>query len=115
MAAASLDFTHTFRQLNDGVAPFADWATQWRARQAAEPTSANDRAAAMRLANPTYIPRNHLIQAVIDAALDHQDFTPFHELLAVVTHPFDLDPTLDPKFTAPARPEQQIKATYCGT
>lgn len=115
MASDQLDFTQTFRALNDGVVPFDDWAAQWRARQAAESTSAVERAAAMRLANPTYIPRNHLIQAVINAALDRQDFAPFRELLSVVTRPLDLDPAVDSKYLTPARPEQQIRATYCGT
>ena len=41
----------------------------------------------MRMANPVFIPRNHLVQAVIDAAVQRQDFQPFEELLEVVSRP----------------------------
>jgi uncharacterized protein YdiU (UPF0061 family) len=32
------------------------------------------RSAAMRAVNPAYIPRNHLVEAALDAAVTRQDF-----------------------------------------
>jgi uncharacterized protein YdiU (UPF0061 family) len=68
----------------------------------------------MRRANPAFIPRNHLVQAVIDAATLRQDFQPFEQLLDVVTHPWEDRPHLE-RFATPARPEEAVQQTFCGT
>ena len=103
MAANRADFTLTFRRLCDAAAGpegdegvrtlFADpgaydsWAAGWRRRLEEEPTPGQTRAAAMRMANPAFIPRNHLVEAALDAAIERQDFQPFEELLDVVSRP----------------------------
>ncbi|HEY0784777.1 MAG TPA: hypothetical protein VGD62_02835, partial [Acidobacteriaceae bacterium] len=79
-----------------------------------EPASSQQRAASMRLANPAYIPRNHLVEAALQAAIRHQDFQPFEELLDVVTHPWHDRPGLE-RFTLPALPNQCVTQTFCGT
>jgi serine/tyrosine/threonine adenylyltransferase len=68
----------------------------------------------MRMANPTFIPRNHLVQAVIDGAMERQDFQPFEELLDVVTRPYEDRPGFE-RYTTPARPEECVSQTFCGT
>ena len=71
----------------------------------------------MRRTNPAFIPRNHLVEAVIVAAVTRQDFQPFEQLLEVVTHPFD-DQSDRPGLAAyatPASPEERITQTFCGT
>jgi uncharacterized protein YdiU (UPF0061 family) len=130
MATNRADFTLTFSRLRDAAnTPEADqhvrtlfadpaaydaWATRWRLRLAEESVSQPDRVATMRLANPAFIPRNHLVQAVIDAAIQRQDYQPFEELLEVVTHPYDDRAGLD-RYATPARPEECVTATFCGT
>jgi uncharacterized protein YdiU (UPF0061 family) len=130
MHANHADFTLTFRTLADAAAdPTADtqlralftgpsafdsWAAAWRKRLAAEPAPPQDRAAAMKLASPAFIPRNHLVEAALGAAVHRDDFQPFRELLEVVTRPFDDRPGLA-RYTAPARPDQQVTQTFCGT
>ena len=96
---------------------FNTWTIQWRARLALEPASPDQIASTMRRANPTFIPRNHLVQAVIDAAALREDFRPFADLLAVVTHPFDsADDRPDlTRYATPARPEERVTQTFCGT
>ena len=47
---------------------------------------------AMRAVNPAYIPRNHRVEAVIEAAVERDDFAPFEELLAVLANPFEDQP-----------------------
>jgi serine/tyrosine/threonine adenylyltransferase len=89
MATNGADFTLTFRRLCDAVAgsqgdeevrnQFADagaydlWASEWRRRLEEEPVSAEARATAMRLASPAYIPRNHVVEAALDAAVERRD------------------------------------------
>ena len=130
MAANHADFTLTSRRLCDAAAGpegdegvsalFTDpgaydaWATGWRRRLQVEPVAAEARIAMMRRASPTFIPRNHLVEAVIKAAVDGQDSQPFEELLQVVTQPYEDRPGLE-RYSAPARPEECVSATFCGT
>ena len=130
MATNQADFTLTFRRLCDAVADpqkdvevrklFANpaaydgWARQWHHRLAQEPTSAKERSALMKRVNPLFIPRNHLVEAVIDAAVLRDDFAPFEALLDVVIHPCEDRPDCE-RYATPARPEELVVATFCGT
>ena len=68
----------------------------------------------MRLENPIYIPRNHLVQQVIDAAVDLDDYKPLDDLMGVVLKPYEQQPGME-RFSMPARPEEAVTATFCGT
>ena len=130
MAANRADFTLTFRRLctaaigpegDEGVrtlfaepSAYDTWAEQWRRRLEEEPVSQQERAAAMRRANPAFIPRNHMVEEALAAAVEQQDFQPFEQLLDVVTRPYEDRPELE-RYTTPARPEQCVSQTFCGT
>lgn len=130
MAGNRADFTLTFRRLCDAAATpdadkevrrlFADpgaydeWAVRWRLRLQTENLSDEMRASAMRKVNPAFIPRNHIVEVVLQAAIEQQDFQPFEELLDVVSRPYDDRPDME-KYMAPARPEERVKHTFCGT
>jgi serine/tyrosine/threonine adenylyltransferase len=130
MAANRADFTLTFRRLCDAAAGpegdggvralFADpgaydsWASAWRGRLTEEPGSGQDRAAAMRRVSPAFIPRNHRVEAALDAAVWRQDFQPFEELLDVVSRPYEERPNLA-RYAMPASPEEYVSRTFCGT
>jgi uncharacterized protein YdiU (UPF0061 family) len=130
MAANKADFTLTFRRLCDAAtspdgdasvrALFADpiaydlWAAEWRARLQQEPIPAEARAAAMRIVNPIFIPRNHIVEAALDAASEREDFRPFEKLLDVLSRPYEDRPGLE-WYATPARPEEFVRWTYCGT
>ena len=130
MATNRADFTLTFRRLSDAAAGpegdagvrtlFADpgsfdpWAAAWRNRLREEDVSAQERAANMRLASPAFIPRNHRVEAVIEAAVLRQDFQPFEELLDVVSRPYEDRPGFE-RYAVPALPEEYVSQTFCGT
>jgi uncharacterized protein YdiU (UPF0061 family) len=130
MAANRADFTLTFRRLCDAAAGaegdakarvlFADpaaydsWAVAWRLRLKEENVSGEERAAAMRLASPAFIPRNHVVEAVLSAAVEQHNFQPFEELLEVVSRPYEDRLELD-RYATPARPEECVSQTFCGT
>jgi serine/tyrosine/threonine adenylyltransferase len=130
MAANHADFTLTFRQLCetaagadgdagvrelfDDAGAYDSWAAAWRRRLEEERVSGEERAALMRKANPAYVPRNHLVEAALRAAVEQQDFQPFEKLLEVVTGPYEERPGLE-RYTTPARPEECVTATFCGT
>ncbi len=130
MADNSADFTNTFRRLGEAAAnPAADcnvrglfadptmfdaWAATWRRRLAEDGGDPLGRRAVMRAANPAFVPRNHRVEAAIAAAVAHQDFKPFEQLLAVLAKPYDDQPDFAPFADAP-RPEEIVQATFCGT
>ena len=130
MAANRADFTATFRKLCDAAdGPEGDahvrtlftdpgaydgWAAEWRQRLKEESADGHACAATMRTVNPVYIPRNHLVEAALEAASRRQDFKPFEELLDVVSRPYDERPGLE-RFAIPARPEESVLQTFCGT
>ena len=130
MAKNHADFTLTFRYLADAAldadgdenvraqftdpAAFTEWAVRWRQRIADEPQSPAERHAAMRTVNPAFIPRNHRVEAVIRAAMNHDDYAPFEELLAVLAKPFEDQPEFA-AYADPPQPEQRVMQTFCGT
>ncbi len=132
MAAGGADFTLTFRTLAEDAALsqeeavlstgrlFADpagfdaWARLWLERLAIEDVSAGTRAALMNRVNPKFIPRNHLVEEVIAAAIERDDFGPFHAMLAVVTRPFEDQPGME-RYAEPPQPDERVLQTFCGT
>jgi serine/tyrosine/threonine adenylyltransferase len=130
MGENGADFTLTFRRLSEAAADpegdarvrslFADpsafdaWAPRWRRRLEEEPGDPAARRAAMLAVNPAYIPRNHRVEAVIRAAVDEDDLGPFHELVAVLSNPFEAQPANAP-FEDPPADHQRVFRTFCGT
>ena len=130
MAKNKADFTLTFRRLSaaaedaahdqDARTHFADpaaydeWAARWRQRTAEEPQTPAQRAAMMRAVNPAFIPRNHRIEAVIQAAVARDDYAPFEELLAVLAKPYEEQPAFA-DYANPPEPHQRVLQTFCGT
>jgi uncharacterized protein YdiU (UPF0061 family) len=124
------DFTLTFRHLADAAAlPEGDeavrnlfvnpqaydgWAARWRERLAQEPQNPAQRRTAMRAVNPAFIPRNHRVEAMIQAAVQRDDFAPFEELLRVVSRPYEDQPEFA-RYAAPPEPHERVHATFCGT
>ncbi len=51
---------------------------------------------------------------MIEAAVERQDFQPFHSLLEVVSRPYDERLNLE-WYATPARPEECVLQTFCGT
>jgi uncharacterized protein YdiU (UPF0061 family) len=68
----------------------------------------------MRANNPAFIPRNHLVEAALAAAVECADYAPFEELLRVLSQPYDDDTALE-RYTLPARDEERVLQTFCGT
>jgi len=69
--------------------------------------------ARMRAANPVYIARNHRVEQAIQAANDG-DYAPFHRLVDLLERPFDDQPDRA-DYDNPARPDEVVHVTYCGT
>lgn len=130
MKESRADFTLTFRYLTAAArgplyeAPlrtlFQDqpaldaWLSRWRARLEADPLTPDERTLAMRQVNPAFIPRNHRVEAALNAASERGDLAPFRTLLAVLQRPFDDQPEHAALMQPPLESER-VLATFCGT
>jgi len=129
MAREQVDFTLAFRRLADLAQPesgagvvdlfdfpaaFAPWLERWRQRIDGDPQAAGERQTGMYQANPAFIPRNHLVAAVIDKAVSEGDFTAFNRLLDLLEQPRDYEPGLA-AYAKPPLPEEVVSQTFCGT
>jgi uncharacterized protein YdiU (UPF0061 family) len=129
MQHAQADFTLTFRALA-AIAPdpaeaqplharFAapadidGWLRDWQDRLTRDPQSSAERAASMRALNPAFIPRNHRVQAALDAA-EGGDHGPFHRLLTILQRPYEDQPDVA-EYAQPPEPSERVFQTFCGT
>jgi uncharacterized protein YdiU (UPF0061 family) len=124
------DFTLAFRRLSDAVTDdaaeaalrgmfarpdlYEQWMVRWRQRLEQDGRISTERRTMMRAVNPAFIPRNHRVEAVIEAAVQRSDFAPFEELLVVLSRPFDDQPRYAP-YMEPPKSEERVTATFCGT
>ncbi|MCG7518034.1 YdiU family protein [Ruegeria sp. Ofav3-42] len=117
MAQNQSDFTNTFYALaGDSArdqftdpAAFDDWSDGWRARLGRE----QDPTAVMTAANPAFIPRNHRVEQMIQAAVQG-DYEPFHRLNTVLSRPYE-DQSDAVDLTRPPTDSEIVHATFCGT
>jgi uncharacterized protein YdiU (UPF0061 family) len=125
------DFTLSFRRLSELANPedissntvspifdfsdaFKPWLENWQKRLANDTQNASQRQAAMFAINPAFIPRNHLVEAAIEAAANDGDFSPFHSLVERLSKPFEYD-SADAVLATPPQAEQVVQQTFCGT
>jgi len=130
LSTNNVDYTLFFHRLSSAIEPgrgdealrslFGNPAEcdelllKWRALLAKDAGGIEDQRKTMRSANPVYIPRNHRVEAVIKAAVEEQDFSPFEELLKVLSKPFEDRPEFGKYEDAPHEHERVV-ATFCGT
>lgn len=127
MHRADADFTNTFATLSvagamagrpdEPEAPdpaIAAWHARWLARRTSQDRPLSESSALMRRRNPAVIPRNHLVEAALDAASRDHDLAPFRRMLAVVEAPFDHGGHAA-EWREPAPADAPPYRTFCGT
>ena len=127
MAETGADFTNSFRSLCDAAegedgpirtelaasARAEAWLARWQARIAWDEASREDRTAVMRRANPAVIPRNHRVEAALDAAVAG-DLDPLDALLDILAEPWEDNPAAD-AYRRPPTASEVVQQTFCGT
>ena len=118
----SADFTNTFVSLTAGrqvtdAAPddpgFEAWHRRWVERRARQPQPAAEAAGLMRRHNPAVIPRNHHVEAALEAATGDGDLSVAERLLEVLATPYHYD--RDVSLFAPPALDARPYRTFCGT
>ena len=116
----SLDYTNTLRALATEQSMHSEapdvqaWLVRWQERLQHQPATEETALAAMRAANPAVIPRNHLVEAALTAAVQDNNLEPFGKLLAVLSSPSEETPENADYRLAPSVPDQTYQ-TFCGT
>lgn len=117
------DYTNTFRALTFGAhkesalfetTEFAKWNEGWIARLSRQHESKADTHQLMRDANPAVIPRNHRVEAALEAAVKHRDYSVMEKLLHVLSNPYAHTPEQAEYCTLPALNNRPYR-TFCGT
>lgn len=130
LESQGIDFTLGFRKLSDELSnqaqsqplyhgtadgqPFHEWRARWQQRVQQEQHSLGAIKAQMNTINPLYIPRNHVIADVIEAAYSTGELAPFNTLMDALSDPFTERAEFT-YFALPATADQQVTTTFCGT
>ena len=127
MMESGSDYTITFRSLSevllDQPGKFLEqfknkdeiesWLNDWKKALATDEKDLQLIVDQMKSVNPMYIPRNHQVQLVIDAAYNN-DFSKMAEMIEVIRRPFE-EIDENSSYAVPPLEEQRIKRTFCGT
>lgn len=123
MHAHKADFTNTFRALTLGapqetaladVPEFNQWLEKWQERQKRQRESKEAIRELMKKSNPAVIPRNHRVEAALEAAAEREDFSIMEELLEVISEPYAYSEKQAEYAKLPETPDCQYR-TFCGT
>lgn len=122
MQTSSADFTNTFRQLSQDKPlesalmadpNFAAWHGKWITRRTRQAETLEASSALMRRHNPAIIPRNHQVEAALEAATANGDLSVMHRLLGALEQPYE-EAAEHEAFTIPP-PTNECYQTFCGT
>jgi len=117
------DYTNTFRALTLNISEetslfgspeFLKWHALWQARLGRQPESAASVHQLMQKTNPAIIPRNHRVEAALDAAVEQGDGRLLQKLLDVLAKPYAYAPE-QAEFTQLPPQSDRPYRTYCGT
>lgn len=114
LASASEGNTTIVQDLFDDVENFDKWHIRWKERLARDPLKVEERIALMNSVNPIYIPRNHKVEEVLQAAEAESNYEPFEKLMTVLEKPFEERQGLT-DYAEPAPSDFPHYRTFCGT
>lgn len=93
---------------------FSQWKSIWQARLKRQDESPKASHALMRNTNPGVIPRNHRVEAVLQAAVEEGDYNIFQQLLQMLSKPYAHLPE-QAEYSKPPEPTSCRYKTFCGT
>jgi uncharacterized protein YdiU (UPF0061 family) len=118
----NLDYTQSFRQLGDAFtsdipqwpAALNNWRFKWLERVKAQPGGDNEAARLCAASNPAVIPRNHIVEEVLDAITLNGSLEPLDAFMEALSHPYELSVQSNRFGQAPVSPDPNYR-TFCGT
>lgn len=123
MTNNNLDYTNTFLFLMKEDIPdqktyqnqeFQYWVKQWELRKEKEITHNSEQRKLMGDNNPLIIPRNHIVEKLLEDYINTKDVSAIQEFIMVMKNPTKYTNNLK-FYQTPPKPSEEIKSTYCGT
>lgn len=123
MLKYSADYTNTFRaltlnKLEDNTLfsreEFIHWHKLWQTRLERQPESKASSQRLMMNFNPAVIPRNHRVEAAIEAAVNREDYSVMERLLSALEKPYAYSLQQE-EYTTLSPPSEIPYRTFCGT
>ncbi|MEL1136031.1 YdiU family protein [Desulfitobacterium sp. THU1] len=117
------DYTNTFLALtfdNPGDSAlfssgeFVEWKERWQGRINRQQESRESSHQLMRNSNPAVIPRNHRVEAALEAAVEEGDYSVLRQLLQVLENPY-AHTREQLEYSQPPEPSSCGYRTFCGT
>ena len=123
------DYTLTFRYLSEIIKGKRDssfkqqflehkqissWLKEWNELIKDQNLAKKEIALSMESSNPVFIPRNHLVERAIEAAVENNDFSEMKTLLTILSKPYE-EQSKYGEYMKPPKPLEVVHQTFCGT
>ena len=91
---------------------FKNWKKRWEDRLSKNNGTSKKSMELMRNNNPLFIPRNHKVEEVLEAA-EQNDLKPFNKILEILENPYD-EQSINDDYQSPSISDKKYE-TFCGT
>ena len=123
------DYTLTFLYLSDIIKGKGDnlfkqqflnpnqisnWLKEWKELIKDENLAKKAIALSMEGSNPAFIPRNHLVERAIEAAVESNDFSEMKTILTILSKPYE-EQSRYGEYMKPPKSHEVVHQTFCGT
>ena len=123
------DYTLTFRYLSEIIKgkrdssfkqqflehnQISNWLKEWKELIKDQDLAKKEIVLSMESSNPVFIPRNHLIERAIEAAVENNDFSEMKTLLTILSKPYE-EQSKYGEYMKPPKPLEVVHQTFCGT
>jgi uncharacterized protein YdiU (UPF0061 family) len=125
-----IDFTNGFRSLSNLLkgdadfypqdSKFLNWRKKWLERVGNQTLGTRKIVEKMDKINPALIPRNHIIERIIQKCVASDDFSELKQFLKIIENPFKKSGSFKEsedcnQYYAPPKEEDRVINTFCGT
>ena len=123
------DYTLTFRYLSEIIKgkrdssfkqqflehnQISNWLKEWKELIKDQGLAKKEIVLSMESSNPVFIPRNHLVERAIEAAVENNDFSEMKTLLTILSKPYE-EQSKYGEYMKPPKPLEVVHQTFCGT
>ena len=123
------DYTLTFRYLSEIIKgkrdssfkqqflehnQISNWLKEWKELIKDQDLAKKEIVLSMENSNPVFIPRNHLVERAIEAAVENNDFSEMKTLLTILSKPYE-EQSKYGEYMKPPKPLEVVHQTFCGT
>ena len=123
------DYTVTFRYISEIIKgkrdssfkqqflehnQISNWLKEWKELIKDQDLAKKEIVLSMESSNPVFIPRNHLVERAIEAAVENNDFSEMKTLLTILSKPYE-EQSKYGEYMKPPKPLEVVHQTFCGT